>query len=288
MSGTPARYGLVGHPVSHSLSPRLFEWLHADGDARCSYALLDVDPAGLEGFLTTAGRDFHGLNVTVPHKVAVAAMCSERTPAAARVGAVNAVRLRPAEDGAGLVLLGDNTDVAGFALALALTTRPPRAAVVLGAGGAARAVVLALAGLGTPEIRVVNRSPARADALYRALAPHAPGLVLASPEGLDAACVGADLVVQATSAGLAPGSRPPRVPWDRLATGAVAMDLVYRPRWTAFLAAADAAGLETIDGLEMLAGQAIGALAFFRDEPPPADAAVRARALAARLRAAVD
>jgi shikimate dehydrogenase len=288
VSVRPARYGLVGHPVSHSLSPRLFAWLHADDQAGCTYELLDVGPSRLDGFLTTAGRDFHGLNVTVPHKVAVAAMCAERTPAAALTGAVNAVRFRPTEDGAGLALHGDNTDVGGFALALGLAHRPPRVAVVLGAGGAARAVVVALAGLGTQEIRVVNRSPARADALYLALAPHAPGLVLASPEDLDAACAGADLVVQATSAGLAPGSRPPRLPWDRLATDAMAMDLVYRPRWTEFLAAADAAGKETIDGLEMLAGQAVGALAFFRDAPLPADAAVRARALAARLRAAVD
>jgi shikimate 5-dehydrogenase len=81
---------------------------------------------------------------------------------------------------------------------------------------------------------------------------------------------------------------PPRLPWDRLATDAVAMDLVYRPRRTKFLAAAAAAGVETIDGLDMLAGQAVGALAFFRDAPLPADAAVRARDLAARLRATVD
>lgn len=286
MSRVAKRYGLLGHPVAHSLSPRLFAWLQADTNAPVPYDLLDLPAAGLAGFFESAAKTYEGLNVTVPHKVAVAAACTRRTPAAALVGAVNAVRLRTADDDLGFAIEGDNTDVAGFALALA--DRAPRVALVLGAGGAARAVVAALAARNTPEIRVVNRSPARAEGLHRALAPHVPGLVLASPEDLDAACAGADLVVQATSAGLAPGSRPPRLPWDRLATDAVAMDLVYRPRRTKFLAAAAAAGVETIDGLDMLAGQAVGALAFFRDAPLPADAAVRARDLAARLRATVD
>jgi len=286
VSARPARYGLVGHPVSHSLSPRLFEWLHADDVDGCSYALLDVEPSRLGAFLASSSTDFDGLNVTVPHKLAALAFCERVTPTAERIGAVNALRIRVTAGPPGLSFHGDNTDVAGVDFALA--DRSPRVAVVLGAGGAARAAVVALAARGTPSIRVVNRSPDRAEALLRALAPHVPGLSVGPLEALVDACAGADLVVQATSAGLTHGTTPPPLPWDRLAAGAVAMDLVYRPRCTAFLAAADAAGLETIDGLEMLAGQAVGALAFFRDLPPPADAAARARTLAARLRAAVD
>ncbi len=287
-----ARYGLVGQPVAHSLSPVLFQWLHAErsrvgpGARSCAYDLLAVPPDGLADFLRAAGDRFDGLNVTVPHKVAVAALCDRSTRAARLTGAVNAVRFTAAPEPGRWELEGTNTDVDGFALALA--ARRPKIAAILGAGGAARSVVAALAARGPAEIRIVHRSPARAEALRAALSSIAPALVTCPFEHARDALAGADLIVQATSAGLGGQPALPPLPWSASAPAAVAMDLVYRPRRTPFLEAAAEAGLETIDGLEMLAGQAVGALAFFERVDVPPDAARLAGGLAARLRAAVD
>ncbi len=281
-----ARYGLVGHPVAHSLSPTLFQWMSESTGHPCTYSLVDRPPEALTGFLTSAGMNFDGLNVTVPHKVAAATLCARRSPAAEATGAVNAVRFHPASADGGWVIEGTNTDVDGFAFALG--ERRPSIATVLGAGGAARAVVAALTAIGTPEIRLVNRSSERAVALVRAMASTTAALVAFPWTATREACRDANLVVQATSAGLADASALPILPWSTLGPDAVAMDLVYRPRRTPFLQSATAAGLATVDGLDMLAGQAVGALAFFRRADVPGDARALAVGLAARLRAAVD
>lgn len=268
------RYGLLGHPVGHSLSPRLFAALAPDS----SYDLFDVAPPALDDWLNGPARSLDGFNVTAPHKEAVLRACDGVELDASLSGAVNCVRV--ARDG---TRRGANTDEIGFALTL---DESPRRAVVLGAGGAARAVCRALVRAGTPRIVVVNRDPARARRLVvdpRLRFGGRATLRTCAADALPFAFRGADLVVQATSAALAEPEAFADLPWNRTRPDCLAIDLVYRPRETAFLRGAAAAGRRTQDGLLMLAGQAVAAHAFFEGRALPADAAAKARALAATL-----
>jgi shikimate dehydrogenase len=190
-------------------------------------------------------------NVTVPHKVAVAAACARRTAIADRVGAVNVFWV---EDGQ---LIGDNTDVGGFAHAVARLREgvPPSRLAIVGAGGSAAAVLAALSEWPGARASVLGRTRVHADALAARFA----GTATASPT-LDDALAGADLVVNATPLGLDGTSLPMDV--ARLPRGADVLDLVYRPGETAWVRAARARGHRAADGLAMLVEQ--GALAFER------------------------
>jgi len=201
-----------------------------------------------------------GLSVTMPHKAAVAGLVDESSAVARRLGAVNCVINRDGD------LLGVNTDGEGFIASLARGAGfdpAGRRCLVVGAGGAARAVVLALAEAGADEVVVVNRTPGRA--LEVAELAGAVGSVVGSAdvEGALARTVGAaDLVVNATPIGMTGVSGPTTggeqwiVSPDHLQAGQVAADLVYSPRPTRWLAAAEAAGARTLDGLGMLVHQA--------------------------------
>ncbi len=273
-------YGLLGHPTGHSVSPAMqtaaFRHLGHDG----VYVCFDVAPARLEPAL--AGLDAagaHGLNVTVPHKEAVAAWAPRLTAVARRAGAVNTL-WRDRDGG----LVGDNTDVPGLRAVLdeaGIDVRG-RVAVVLGAGGAAAAAVLALEGAGAARIRVANRTAARAEALVRRLA--AAGVAAPLETGpLDAgAGDGADLVIQATSLGLGGAGRPP-LDLARLGPGVPVVDLVYAHGGTPFLRAARRRGHPGVDGLALLVHQ--GALACERFTGDPVDAAGRAAMARAARRA---
>jgi shikimate dehydrogenase len=264
----PALAGVIGWPIAHSKSPRIHRfWLEQagiDGD----YVRLPVAPEGLGAALSgLAPLGFRGVNVTIPHKQAVIAACDDLTPLAKAVGAVNTIVVRA--DGG---LLGHNTDVGGFALSL-----PPLAgprACVLGAGGAARAIVTGLSQLGISDIRVVARDPAKADDLPAPLTAYAWD---DAAHALD----GAQLLVNCTSLGMT-GQPPLDLDLASLARDAVVNDIVYAPLETPLLAAAKARGLRTVDGLAMLIGQAAEAFGLFFGDPPnrAQDAALRARLLA--------
>ncbi len=269
--------GLVGHPVAHSRSPQIFADLSARVGRPVRYSLFDVPPEGLAEFLGRTALALDGFNVTAPHKEAIHRACAHLTPLARAVGAVNAVRRRP--DGS---LEGENTDVAGFAAALGGNV--PRRAAVIGAGGAARAVVICLKQLGCSTIRVLARRPERAAGLC-ADSGLEPALGL-DDLSLATAFTGADLVVQATSA--VELAEQVALPWERLGPEALAIDLLYRPTPTAFLGQADAAGVRAMDGLPMLAGQAVAALRFFRPDWPIEEPDRWAEEIGARLRAGVD
>lgn len=279
------RLGLVGHPVGHSRSPDLFAWLSARTGVASDYRLFDVPDGAFAAFLSGEGRALDGFNVTAPHKQAAYAVCAEWTPPAARTGAVNAVRRRA--DGA---LVGTNTDVDGFAAALG--THRPRVALLLGAGGAARAVLDVLLRESAATVLLASRDQDRAETA-RDLRP-APErarceVLPARLAGRRLASGGVDLIVQATSTTvLEPAFGA--LPFAACPPGARAIDLVYRPPRTPFLVAAAAAGVETVNGFEMLAGQAVCGFAFFQRQPPPAPERVAAdtHTLAARLRAGVD
>ncbi|MBK5921351.1 shikimate dehydrogenase [Rhodothalassium salexigens] len=270
--------GVIGWPVAHSLSPRLHRfWLDRAG-IDGFYVPLPVAPGHVAAALAgLPALGLRGVNVTVPHKQAVFDALDRVTPVARRAGAVNTVTV--AEDG---TLEGTNTDVAGFLGHLRQAAPVWRAdaapAVILGAGGAARAAAVALLDAGVARLVVVNRTVARAEALALALGD--PRVAVAPWEGLAGALDGAGLLVNTTSLGMA--GQPPLTPdLAPLAADAVVYDIVYVPLETPLLAAARARGLATVDGLGMLIHQGVPAFRAFFGAEAAADAATRAHLLAA-------
>ncbi len=251
LTGRARLAGIVGWPVAHSASPRLHGyWLdHYGIDG--AYVPLPVRPENLESALRALPRlGFAGVNVTVPHKEAALAIVDEVTPLAARIGAVNTITVK--EDGS---LWGENTDGSGFIANLAervpgweARTGP---AVILGAGGAARAVGAALLDAGAPKLRILNRTEGRARALAEALGERASAVPLDDAGGLK----GAALLVNTTTLGMH-GQPALDLDLGALPRPAVVSDIVYVPLRTPLLAAAQARGHRIADGLGMLLHQA--------------------------------
>ncbi len=251
LTGRSRLAGIMGWSVSHSSSPRLHGyWLEHYGIDGV-YVPLAVRPEDFEPALRALPRlGFAGVNVTVPHKEAALAAVDLASPLAARIGAVNTVTVR--EDGS---LWGDNTDGSGFIANIedcvpgwAAQTGP---AVVLGAGGASRAVGAALLDAGAPELRILNRSENRARALAQALGGRASAAPLDDADALE----GAALLVNATTLGMA-GQPALDIDLSVLPSAAVVSDIVYTPLRTRLLVAAGARGHRTADGLGMLLHQA--------------------------------
>ncbi len=266
--------GVIGWPVSHSRSPLLHNrWLERYG-IDGAYVPLPVRPgmlaAAVQG-LRAAG--FAGVNVTLPHKPEAATLCDELTPSARLTGAVNTLVF-------GETIVGHNTDGAGFVAHLRASGVDPAAgpALLLGAGGAARAIAAALLAEGVP-VTVSNRNPERAAALAAAL----PGLRTlpweqrgAMPGSAlpDSALRDSALLVNTTSLGMA-GQPPLPMRLDRARPGLVVADIVYVPLETPLLATARARGLRTVDGLGMLLHQAGAGFAAWFGQAPEVDADVR-------------
>jgi shikimate dehydrogenase len=269
--------GVIGSPVAHSLSPllhnRAFDALGL-ADSWRSFAF-EVPPGAASTALDAMRRaDVTGLSVTMPHKADVAGLVDERSDVARRLNAVNCIHRRADR------LYGTNTDGEGFVASL---TRGAdfdpmgKRCVVIGAGGAARAVVLALARAGAADVAVVNRTPQRA--FEAAALAGDEGTVVDLTEGAigDAVAV-AHLVVNATPIGMdgaeagAGGPAEWLVAPDLLGTGQVVADLVYVPRQTPWLAEAAAAGASTLDGLGMLVHQAAAQLELWTGATPPVEA----------------
>jgi shikimate dehydrogenase len=270
---------IVGWPVKHSRSPVIHRfWLKALGIAG-DYVIQPVEPWDIHRFFTGfATGPYVGCNVTVPYKEAAFAAVAKREPAATAIGAVNTVWL---EGGA---LHGDNTDAIGF-LANLDQEAPgwdgnAGAAVVLGAGGAARSVVWALLERGFAPIHLVNRTVARAEALAEKFGPRVRP---ASWETLQAWLAEARLLVNTTSLGMA-GEPPLVVDLAPLAADALVTDLVYVPLTTPLLTAAEARGLATVDGLGMLLHQAVPGFERWFGQRPMVTPALRAAVLATMAR----
>lgn len=245
VSGATRLAGVIGAPIRHSLSPAIFNAAFAAVDLDWVYLAFEVED-GRAGNALDAMRtlDLGGLSVTMPHKDAVAQLVDVTTPEAAALRAVNCVV--PTASG----LLGENTDGPGFLDALraelGFEVQGTRA-VVLGAGGAARAVVLALSSAGASEVTVVNRTPERAEAAATLAGP-------VGRTGAVSAVAEAELVVNATSVGMGGGAAPFDV--GMLTAGQVVADVVYHPSPTELVAGARARGLPAVDGLGMLVHQA--------------------------------
>jgi len=248
----PARLVLLGHPVAHSISPRLHGAALRAANIPLTYEALDVPPAMLDEVLRELAAERAAGNVTIPHKEAVAARCAKLAPLAARVGAVNTFWH---EDG---LLVGDNTDVGGVdATIRALLGDAVASARValIGAGGGAASVVAAAEGWGDARVTIYNRHMARATRL----ADRFPA-VATTAASLEAALRGATLVVNSTPVGMRDSAHP--VPIAQLPPGAAVFDLVYHAKETAWVTAARGAGHRAADGMGMLVEQA--ALAFTR------------------------
>jgi shikimate dehydrogenase len=265
---------VVGWPIAHSRSPLIHRfWLkrhQIEGD----YLAEAVPPDAIGDFLTGFGaKGYVGGNVTLPHKETAFRLCAITTPVARRLEAANTLW----QDGGRLH--GDNTDVHGFSANLdenALDWRRGRTALVIGAGGASRAVLQALIDAGYEAIALANRTPARA----LALAKHFGAPVTAFDlEALNELIERADFVVNATSAGLH-DSAGLNVPWKRARRSAIVTDLIYVPLITPFLQGAKAEGLCIVDGLGMLLHQAVPGFERWFGIRPTVDAALRAYILA--------
>jgi len=264
---------VIGDPVRHSLSPCLMNAAFAETGLDWTCVAMEV-PEGLASGALEGMRalGIGGLSVTMPHKAAVASGVDDLAPGAGSLGVVNCV----VPDGDRLV--GHNTDGAGFLDGLrhdACLDVAGRRAVVLGAGGAARAVVHALGLAGAVEVAVANRSAGRA--VTAAELAGAAGRAL-EPSSLRDVVAAADLVVNATSVGMAGSGAGHPVDPDLVATGAVAVDLIYDPAETAWLAALRGRGVEAHNGLSMLVYQAAHAFTLWTGVEAPVaamDAAAR-------------
>lgn len=258
----PIRLGIFGWPVAHSKSPQMHEAAARALGLDLRYERFGVSADALTEAVGEKHRDgIDGYNVTVPHKEAIMSLIDEVAPAARMIGAVNTV---VRADGR---YVGHNTDAPGFVRSLeeaGVAVEGVRV-VVLGAGGAARAAVVALASAGAEEITVLSRRPEQGQALERSLSPELSTPLAAAPLGTAKRFFeSATLLVQATSATLE--SNPAAVefaaslPLEALPDDAAVVDMVYKPLKTTLLERAEARGLVIVDGLGMLLHQ--GAIAF--------------------------
>ena len=254
----PPSAGVIGWPVAHSKSPIIHRfWLGKlgfDGD----YGRFPVHPDDLGAAIgALAALGMRGVNVTVPHKLAVMAFLDGIDASAAAIGAVNCVQVAT-----GGRLIGFNTDIDGILQPIAGLELAGRPVTVVGAGGAARAALAALRRRGVGCVTLINRSQATAQALLAEM--EMPGVVAAHGQRLTPAA----LLINASSLGMA-GQPPLEIDLTPLAADTVVFDCVYAPPVTPLLAAAAARGLATIDGLTMLVAQAAAAFELFYRSPPP-------------------
>jgi shikimate dehydrogenase len=276
LSGRSLVAGVVGAPVRQSLSPVIHNgWLAACG-IDGAYVPFALHPDRFEAFAEGwRGGGVTGVNVTLPFKARALAIADTADDAAEAAGAANLLLFHP--DGA---IEARNTD--GLGLLAAFQAQAPEVnfqdadVAILGAGGAARGALGALLGAGAGRIWILNRTETRARELAERFGPRVQALPL---EAAGEAFQAAKVLINASAAGLE-GGDVPDLPLDRLPTGAVVMDMVYKPLQTPLLRQAQALGFATVDGLAMLIGQARPSFEAFYGQPAPEVDDARARALA--------
>lgn len=260
---------VIGDPIAQSKSPLIHKfWLDAldiDGD----YRRVQVTPEGLAAYFESRRGDpaWRGCNITLPHKQAALDFVEDRGGIRETIGAINTV-VR-AEDGA---LIGTNTDAGGFYAPIAGLDLEGAHAVVIGAGGAARAILFALSKIGIGRVTILNRNVLKAAALLGHFGIKGDAVPLGAP------LPPAALLVNASALGMV-GHPPLELDLSPLPEDAVVYDAVYAPLETPLLAEARERELDTVDGLEMLIGQAALAFELFFDAEPPRDRDDELRAL---------
>ncbi|MCL4531650.1 MAG: shikimate dehydrogenase [Actinobacteria bacterium] len=263
---------VIGYPISHSLSPALHGAALAACGVDAGYDRREVAPADLPAFVSDLrSGDWLGINVTVPHKEAVIPLLDGLSPEAEAIGAVNTVVVSQER------LVGYNTDGIGFLQALRERGRfDPRGrqVVVLGAGGAARAVVWALCRAGAARVSLHNRHRERAQRLAASARAWQWDTEVAvepwDPAAVAMGLAGAGLLVNATSVGLAVHETP--LPAELIPEGILAVDLIYNPRPTRLLREAALRGARTLDGLPMLVYQGAAAFELWTGHKAPVEA----------------
>ena len=250
---------VIGDPIAHSKSPLIHGfWLEKLG-VNAEYRAAHVVPGDLAGHVARACADvdWRGCNVTIPHKVAIMDLVADPGDVRGTIGAMNTLVRQP--DGS---VIGTNTDAAGFAAPIADRDLAGQDVVVVGAGGAARAVLFALARLGVGTVTILNRSPLKGAGLLSTFGLKGRALPL------DAALPPAAMLVNASALGMT-GQLPLALDLSPLPDDALVYDIVYAPLATDLLIQADARGLECVDGLDMLIGQAALAFELFFGQAPP-------------------
>ncbi|GAB4571306.1 MAG: shikimate dehydrogenase [Anaerolineae bacterium] len=274
------RVGLIGWPVEHSISPIMFSAAFAALKMAWQYEAFPVPPHELQQHVAQLqGRGLIGFNVTIPHKQAIMPLLDRVLPEAAAIGAVNTVVARHSETG--LEWEGTNTDAAGFAADLQAHLPAPHPAgtlaLVLGAGGAARAAVYALLGMGY-HVVVASRTLARARELVANLHAHVPAatgtqaLRALAWQDLAGVASTAHLIVNCTPVGMWPNTDAS--PWPEsipIPSGAFVYDMVYRPAETMLVRQAGEAGAQAVSGLRMLVRQGAAAFELWTGKAAPVD-----------------
>jgi shikimate dehydrogenase len=252
------RAGLIGHPVGHSLSPLIHRYWYQQQGIEAEYDLYNIAPEALretlQNWKSDTTENLRGLNVTIPHKQSVMAVLDECDDAATAIGAVNTIIMQQGK------WKGTNTDAEGFSshlLATASAAAMSRHALILGAGGAARAAIYALKQVGIARITILNRTYETACALAKDFSVH-----VAKMEDASSVFSDATLLINSTSAGMK-NNPPLNLPLAALPESAILYDMVYTPRDTPMLRDGRARGLVTIGGLGMLLCQAQQAFALW-------------------------
>ncbi len=282
--------GLIGFPVAHSLSPRMQQAAFDACGIAARYTLWETAPADLPARIASLrAAEMLGANVTIPHKTAALDCIDDCDPLAARVGAINTIVNREGR------LTGYNTDVDGLMRALTSNQDHPfqsqgKRAIILGAGGAARAAAVGLLEGGVAELTVLGRSAAHIDSLLDHLRAAAEAgsvhisatlqmATLGSPEA-DHFLARADLLVNATPVGLHESDDRLLIDVSCLPSSALVMDMIFNPPCTALLRAAQARGCAVLNGLPMLLYQGARAFELWTGQPAPLEVMQRALGLA--------
>lgn len=240
-------YGIIGHPLGHTMSPALHNWAFGELGIAGEYRAFPLAPEELPEFMAQVrALPISGLSVTIPHKLAVVNFLDGVSGRVSVVGATNTLYWQ------GKRLLGENTDVSGFMAPLTQLATRPKSALVLGAGGAARAVIAGLLEIGVSEIAIANRNADKAVAL-------AAEFSVSALDWEERARTQAELIANTTPLGML-GERVGQSPLPedcRLSPNQTLYDLVYNPVRTKFLQQGEAQGCHTIDGLSMFVHQAV-------------------------------
>ena len=277
MADKMARACVIGHPIAHSRSPLIHGTWLAEYGVTGTFSATDISPADLPAFIhALRDGDWDGCNVTIPHKQAVIAHVDELTATAETIGAVNTIW----RDGD--CIIGDNTDAYGFLANLDQSApgwdESRDAALVLGAGGAANAIVHALIERGFSDIRIANRTPERAEAL----AGHFGNPCRAVSWGNEAALY-EEVTLMVNTSAITMGEGAGQRKWpglDRLPGEATVTDIVYTPLMTSLLSEANKRGLRQVDGLGMLLHQAVPGFERWFGRRPKVTDALRNRIIA--------
>ena len=274
ITGKTKLLGIIGDPVEHSLSPVMHNAAIANLKVDYAYVPFPVKQGDLAKAIAGFNAvDLQGFSITIPHKQDIIPLLTEISDDATKIRAVNTVWRTP------LGWKGTNTDVTGFVAPLKEMTRDwmQITPVILGNGGAARAVIVGLANLGCPEIHVIGRNADKLARFYQSW-QHAPDITaklkIHNWDNLKSLLSATDLLVNTTPVGMSPKIDASPVSEDlmpKLKQNAIAYDLIYTPNPTQFLKLAQAQGAIAIDGLEMLVQQGVSALEIWLQQPVPVD-----------------